>query len=220
MSARIIQPIDFRLFMPAMTDLTFIAKLYLESDSNAICPVFMASDGTNSYGLYTDADGTTLRMNDPYNTDAAASSPGTLSVSGFKSIGATRSAANLWTPYTDAGAGTANTPASTPAFGVTQIWVGNDNNGQVLDADFGYIMVVPRVLTAAQVAAAMASANPWDAHTDAYIYGTLIGADIAAVMASIATRNGGTYNTGVATRSANDYTFGAALTGNAVLDIA
>lgn len=220
MGIRPVGPIDFRVFFPATQAISVIAAIYMESDLNAISPVLMMTDDTYLYGLYTDSDGTTLRMNDPYNSDPAASSCGTLTVGAFKRVGFTRSSAGVYTPYIDGAAQTAVTPGSTPNFAATGLWFGSDANSQYLDATFSYVMVVPGELSAAQMAAAMSKPNPWDDYPSYLVRGTLLGTDKNSAYATLATQNGASANPGLAVYDNSDYTFGPTAHGACVLPIA
>lgn len=201
--------------------LTVMLKFRQVTDPNAITPCVMVSDDAGQYyGIYTDTDGTTMKFGGGGLYDPS-SSIGTLTTGAYKTIGWTGGASNTWTPYMDGVAGSVWTPTLQGAFTARSIWFANDASTS-MDALIGYVLVLNYKASAAEMAAFAASSAPWDLASSSAVMlkGSLVGADIGAVMATMTGPTGVGVNPGTATQSATDATFGPIISGSTILDIA
>ncbi len=213
---------DARISLPTPVSsdaFTFIVNVCQKTDPNAAKPVLMAFDGSGQiYGLQTTSDGQTLRFAGSGGFDPTSAAGGSLVVNTIKTIAIVGSSGNTWTAYVDGVAGTPRVPAQT-RFDISLFLFGSDFDGG-MDAEYGYFTALNFAATGSQIAAARNTATPWAlfAANTVVARGSLVGADLAQVGATVLPVTVG-FNPDGSARSANDPTFGVALTGSTVLPI-
>lgn len=219
MSLNVDHAIESRFYIPGAAELSVLLWLNLNTDGDALAPLIMLSDGIYLFGLYVDSDGVTLRLSDPFPYEQAPTNAGlgALSTGAWTHLALTRAADLTFKPYKAGLPGTAYKPTLTPMGAVTQVWPASDSV-QFNDVLIGYMVIVPRLLSDADIAAAAVSATPWELFPDrlAYLQGT--GPNLAAASAA-AVADSTSFTVGNPSYSSDNPAFGSTLSGQDTLDI-
>ncbi len=212
--------ISLRVSLPPAPQCGAFMRYSLTTDGNALAPLIMFTDFTYLFGLYVDSDGVTLRLSDPYpwTQQPGNAGLGALSLATWVSLALTRDASRQYTPYLNGVAGTPFTLPD-PQGDITQMWFSGDSV-QFNDGLCAHIVTVPRAISGTEVAQMHASATPWLVLPDAYPFVVGSGPNYDAAKTVTGTASGVAWNEGVSSYSTDNPTFGAALQGTAVLDIA